>query len=115
MDRLNRRRFFPFIVLAGVLAGLAGYLAGSAAPARADTKYEYKVFAILQFDIQGAKIDGEEWVKPSHLDLPHKKVGDALLKDRAIMTKTLNAMAHDGWEPVMIYQSAIVARRPAGN
>ncbi len=108
-------RISPLLLAAALAAGLLGYVIGSAAPARAELSphYEYKALSIIEFEVQGEKIPGENWVNKSHLDQPHKKIGDALLTDRAVMTKMLNAFAAEGWEPYMIYQNAIVVRRPA--
>jgi hypothetical protein len=100
-------------LVAALLAGLAGYLLGSAAPARAETHWEYKALSLMEFEVQGDKINGDEWVKPSHLDMPFPKVGSALIKDRAIMTTVLNGLAVRGWEPFMMYSNVIVVRRPA--
>src|SRR5262245_35089117 len=111
-------RLSPFAIAVAVAAGLLGYILGSAAPlARAESapKYEYMVLWIMEFEVQGEKIPGENWVNPSHLDRPHKKIGDALLKDRAIMTKMLNQIAAEGWEPISVYQNALIVRRPPPN
>jgi hypothetical protein len=100
-----------------LVAAAVGYFAGAGAPsARAGdyvAPYEYKVLSIIEFQVQGENIPGEKWVDPTPHDLPFKKIGDALLKDRVIMTKMLNNFAAEGWEPHMIYQNAIVVRRPA--
>jgi hypothetical protein len=108
-------RMSPFLLGALLGAALLGYVlgahGGSLPQAQAATRYEYKAFNIMEFQIQGDKIPGEAWVQPSHQDQPLKKIGDALLQDRVIMSKTLNGISNEGWEPVMIYLNTIVARR----
>ncbi len=109
-------RIAPLALAAALAAGLLGYFLGSAAPVRADLdpKYEYKVLTVLEFNVQGERIPGENWVSASHLDMPHKKAGDALIKERAIMTRVLNSLATDGWEPFMMFENHICVRRPSG-
>src|SRR4051812_39156719 len=106
-------RIPPLALVAALLAGLVGYVLGSSAPVRAEGHWEYKALSIMEFEAQGDKINGDDWVHPSHLDQAFPKVGSALIKDRAIMTTVLNGLSEKGWEPFMMYSNTIVVRRPA--